>query len=164
MVIKQRKIKGAVSLLELVVVIAIVSMLAVAAVPSYERYVMKSKISSIMPVISGFKPDIIKDHNYGVVFGNTSSDLIPANAAHKPQYINILRRGAYGCIEAVFDLDQVGVSHDINSVLTLVVCPVTDSAGNTDDWVCGYSSDTSSEYFGFFPEECEQEITRDTSF
>jgi Tfp pilus assembly protein PilE len=148
MIMQSRKIKGAISLLELIVVIAIISLLAVAAMPSYERYVVRSKILSMMPIISGFKPAVIRDHNEGIVFGNTTEDLIPSNASNKPEYLYALRRGPYGCIEAEFDL----------------VCPATESAGNADDWTCGYSSTTSPEYINYFSIECQDEVVRDTSF
>lgn len=157
------KISG-INLLELVVTVAIISMLSAAAIPTYQKYVVRSKISSVMPIMDGFKTKIIKDHNYGVVYGNTSEDLIPANATNKPEYLYSLVRGEYGCIEAEFDLDQMGIRIDTNSELTLVLCPVTASAANTDAWVCGYSSSTSSEYFNYFPLDCKQEITPDTSF
>lgn len=158
------RVRGAaVSLLELVSIMAVIGILSAVAVPNIQRYIVRGKIASVLPVIDVYKIDIMRARTYGVVFGNTSEDLIAENAGNKPKYLSRLTRAAYGCLEAVFDLEQLSVGHNDGQEIVLLLCPIATNS-SADNWQCGYSADTTQDYVEFLPVECQEESTPNTEF
>lgn len=67
--------KGAFSLIELMVVIAIVALLAAVAVPAYKDYVIRAKLSEVRSTVEGIKQKMVEYVNFNNSPAN-SPDLI----------------------------------------------------------------------------------------
>lgn len=150
------------SLIELMVVVAIVGTLSIVAVPSYQTQMMRSRIAALMPLADSMKVSVMEEHSYGTVFGLTEEDIIAANATSKPQYLDNMVRTAYGCIQIQYDTSALGL--DSGSELSLVLCPVTDNDSGLVSWNCGYSVTTDVDYAKYMPGNCRQVVTQDTEF
>src|SRR3990167_1961242 len=112
------------SLIELMVVVAIVGTLSMVAVPSYKTQVLRSEVASLMPVADAIKISIMEQHTYGVTFGATEEVQIAEAATDKPRYLAELVRTFYGCISVNYDLNQLGLESGGGEELSLVLCPV----------------------------------------
>ncbi len=161
---KNMRLVRAFSMIEIVVVIAIISILAFIAVSSYKEHVASSAIITSAISLEPFKNEVFKQHINGVVFGTATEILIASASADKPKYLDQLVRGEYGCLELQYDLDALGLPSNNSEILTLVYCPQTNSQGDMVEWVCGYSTDTTTEYITYLPEACQQAVAPDTSF
>jgi hypothetical protein len=137
-------------------------MVSVLAVPAYTKEMVTSRIASLMPLAEGLKVDIVEQHSYGVVFGNTTEVQIAAAAPDKPKYLESLVRDVYGCITINYDTAELGL--DTAEDLALVYCPTNDVDGGVISWGCGYSAGSEATYSIYLPTNCRQVITTDTTF
>lgn len=163
--INKSTISGAVpafSLIELMVVVAIISMLAVVATPSYSNYVMRSRVASLLPLVESVKIEVMEGHSFGTTFGVTSEVHIASGASDKPEYLDQLVRHNYGCVMVDYDLTQLGLESGGGEALELMVCPSAGSSIVT--WNCGYSASTTVAYATYLPAQCQQAVVTDNTF
>lgn len=150
------------SLVELMVVIAIIATLATVAAPTYREHMLRTKVSSLIPMTNAAKIDIIEDISMGNTYGATTADIIASGASSKPAYLDDLVRGNYGCINVNYDLSQLGLADGSGEELTMQICPSL-SASNIITWNCGYSGTTTAGYVPYLPSNCRQAAVTDTS-
>lgn len=152
------------SLIELMVVIAIVGVLSTVALPSYKSYMIRAKVVSLMPLADTLKIDISMQHITGVVYGTTNNvTLIATGASNKPRNLNQLLITNYGCIQIDYDLAQLGLANGGSDALRLAICPSKTNGNIT--WNCGYDTGTTVAYAtAYLPSNCTAAVTKDTSF
>jgi len=150
------------TLIELMVVIAIVGMLAVVATPSYQDYMVRSRIASVLPVVDGFKIDVMTAHNLGTTFGATTEVQIASASSGKPEFLDELTRANYGCLQVDYDVADLGLDNGGGQVLELMLCPI--DTGDVIVWDCGHTVATESTYVEYLPANCQQASTNDTTF
>lgn len=153
---------SAFSLVELMVVVAIIGMLAVVATPSYSNYVLRSRVASLLPLVESVKIEVMEGHSFGTTFGATTDVHIASGASNKPQYLDQLVRHNYGCVMVDYDLTQLGLESGGGEALELMVCPTAGSSVVT--WNCGYSASTTVAYATYLPAQCQQASVTDTTF
>lgn len=68
------------SLIELMVVIAIVGLLAGGAVSAYKQHFIKSQISSIIPIMESYKRNTVEHFSLNGSMPTTQSDIMPMAA------------------------------------------------------------------------------------
>ena len=152
----QRKQQGF-TLIELMIVVAIIAILAAIAIPLYLNYTARAQSSEAMSLGSGLKPDVVEFYNERGRFPNGASANYSVGAA-KPGSIN----GKYvksvtvdnGKIVALF-CSAGDTNCQVNKLLygkTLTLSPLT-SAGSID-WHC-YASDTT--IYKLVPSNCRHQ-------
>ncbi len=147
------------TLIELMIVVAIIGILAAVALPAYQDYMKRSKMSEVAAAAGACKTSVVE-------FA-TARNVMPTNAdeagcgnggAAVSTYVADITVDA-GVIDAVIADDKIDA--DLNGLhLRLTPCSNEDvtacaQAGDAEDilsWYC--STDAAAEFYKFFPATC----------
>lgn len=148
------------SLLELIVTIAIIALLTTVATPIYTSYTIKSKISSVFPILEGFKNQI---NEYYATKGSFPADVNALNSSIYTDTLgtaNIFNAGScqsitnsFGCIRFSFASTSQVPSQLQGKILSLIAV----ENGNTIQWICK-TGDNSNQYTidtSLLPKSCQ---------
>jgi type IV pilus assembly protein PilA len=148
-----KSIKGF-TLIELMIVIAIVAILVTLAVPAYQDYVVRAKVAEC---ISGAAPIKLEIYEYRELVGSWPPDANAARTAAPAGQSNYcVGFQHYKTVEGSFEINvneaAVGVhpSREINVQLM----PVLNAQGRIDDWLC-LSRHTEVANLKFLPSNCQ---------
>ena len=125
------KQQGGFTLIELMIVIAIIAILAAIAIPAYQDYTIRSQASEGMNLVSSAKLAVAQtlDETGDFPGSNTSAGL-PNSGSIIGKYVSGVAVGANGVITATYGND---VNSEINGN-TLIFTP-TDEGGSVS-WSC----------------------------
>ena len=143
------------TLIELMIVVAIIGILAAIALPAYQDYIARTQMSEAMMLASGQKAAVTESwSNYGTVPSDNSAAGIAAPSKITGKYVasvSVVRSGNDGQVNAL--LRSSGVSKGIQGkTLTLAAKFPTDiNAATAIEWDC--SSDALPKYL---PAACRQ--------
>ena len=147
------------TLIELMIVIAIVAILVSIAVPAYKNYAIKTKVSEC---IAGSAPYKTSVSEYKQVTGNYPANMTEAGIYDDPNtnasrycsyymYNNV--RGANG--DFAVEVDMAAIDSSLaSSRMAIVMSPVEESTG-TINWYCTRGWGT-SDRFKWLPAQCQQ--------
>jgi type IV pilus assembly protein PilA len=123
------------TLIELMVVIAIISVLAAVAVPNYQDYISRSQLVEALSLVSGLKARVKECHDFDEAFpaDNAAAGLPPAD--------KLLGNYVTG-IELVNGAFHIHLGNRIarplqGKVLSLRPIVVTGSPASPFSWICG---------------------------
>jgi len=123
------------TLIELMVVIAIISTLAAVALPNYKQYIAQSQVVEALALVSDLKQCVKDYHTFNESFpaNNLEAGLPPAN--------KLLGNYVSG-IELVNGAFHITLGNRIapslqGKILTLRPIVVTDSPSSPFSWICG---------------------------
>ena len=144
----KKRIQKGFTLIELMIVVAIIGILAAIAIPSYQDYTVRAKITELLTAASACKASISEYH--------TSTATWPADAA------------AAGCSTAgskyVASLAVANGVITVNGQATgaaaegaIVLTPTQAAAGDPIRWAC-----TTSYNFKYVPAECRSAVVTGT--
>ena len=133
------------TLIELMIVVAIIGILAAIALPAYQDYVARSQMSEAMTLASGARTAVteVYDQTGDFPTNNADAGLSPATSI-TGTYVNNVAVGANGVITAT--MEGTGVSAGIQNA-TLTLTP-TDEGGSVS-WLCAGSADNK-----YLPQAC----------
>ena len=128
------------TLIELMIVIAIIGILAAIAIPAYQNYTIRSQVTEGISMAAGWKTAISEYYAQNGSFP-TGSTTVAAGAANKVsvtgnsqgKYVGSIAVGAGGVITVTYTGSQVSAKL-LNGVLTFV--PGTDANADVV-WICG---------------------------
>ena len=129
-------ISVAFSLIELMIVIAIIGILASIAVPSYESYIGKAKITEGFNILDQLKQKVLDFYNQTASMPASLNDLNVNSNAYTTSNISSVSVGSAGAISVVFTSNVIGTG---SAALTLTPTPPTIISGGS-----GFSGGTSS--------------------
>ena len=134
-----KKVQQGFTLIELMIVVAIIGILAAIAIPAYQDYTIRAQVSEGLNLASGAKVAVAEYYqNHGTMPTcntgcATDAGLAPGNTI-TGNYVNGVNVGANGVITATFsNAAPFTANADINGA-SLTLTPGT--GGGSVDWTC----------------------------
>ena len=121
------------TLIELMIVVAIIAILAAIAIPAYQNYLIRSQVSEGMTVAGGAETAVAEFYsNTGKMPGSNASAGVAGSSSISGKYVTKTTVGANGVITATFS----GASPTNTNIQnkTLVLSPIT--TGGSISWSC----------------------------
>ena len=134
-----KKVQSGFTLIELMIVVAIIGILAAIALPAYQDYTIRAKVSEGMVIASGAKPTVSEN------IANGATDYCAGVASGITNMTELSCTGS-GLITAV-------VTHNVGGVgpITIQLSPNVGASGT--QWVCKQSGGAQ-----YVPSECRTAI------
>jgi type IV pilus assembly protein PilA len=129
------------TLIELMIVVAIIGILAAVALPAYQDYTIRAKVSELVLAASGFKTTISE-------FAQTNNTL---TSSGQGLTVNFTGKVSGGSVSANGVVVVAGNSTTVGTAVSIVLTPSLATDGKVS-WMCGTNGDTTQ--FKFVPAEC----------
>lgn len=145
-----RRAQAGFTLIELMIVVAIIGILAAVALPAYQDYVARSQLTEGLTLASGQKAAVAETwSNTGTAPTNNAEAGVAAAANITGKYVDNVAVGANGVITAT--MKATGVSQGIVSATVVLTptFPATAAAGGSVIWRCTSSADNK-----YVPQAC----------
>ena len=133
------------TLIELMIVVAIIGILAAVALPAYQDYTIRAKVSELVLAASGFKTTITEKAQSDGTLASSGVGLSIAADTGKVDSTSTITEG--GVINIVGDPTAIGVT------LTIRLTPVRNNDDGKITWACAAPTATNYKYV---PAECRK--------
>ena len=135
-----KQIQKGFTLIELMIVVAIIGILAAVALPAYQDYTIRAKVSELVLAASGFKTTIAE---------KAASDGALTSAG-LGLTVSVSGKVTGGRVTDAGVVTVVGSSTTVGTTVTIVLTPTLQTDGKVT-WVC---STGNSAIYKFVPAEC----------
>ncbi|MBD1572732.1 pilin [Vibrio sp. S17_S38] len=156
----KKKLQQGFTLIELMIVVAVIGVLAAIAMPQYQKYIAKSEVASVLASLTGVKTNVEAYTVENGVFPNSASSAdelgIPvitlADLTYAQNGVEIKAVGAVdaGTITVKF-APTGGNASALVAAQSLVLTRIT----KTGQWKCAPSSGASDDFKSLMPKTCK---------
>ena len=137
-----KRFKQGFTLIELMIVVAIIGILAAIALPAYQDYTIRAKVSELIVMASPFLTTITETAHSNQTLTNTGAGLTVNVGGKVATGSNVTDDGV---------ITIAGSSATIGTAVSIVLTPSLSVDGHVT-WVCGTSNNVAQ--FKFVPAEC----------
>ena len=136
-----RQLQKGFTLIELMIVVAIIGILAAVALPAYQDYTIRAKVSELVLQASGFKTTVVEKAASDGTIGSAGKGLTVSTGG----------RVAGGLVTDGGTITMHGTAATIGTSVSIVLTPSL-GAGGRIAWLCSTAADTSQ--WKYVPAEC----------
>ena len=124
------------TLIELMIVVAIIAILAAIAIPAYQNYLIRAQVSEGATLTDGAQTAVAEYYsNYGQFPGSNKSAGLAADTSITGKYVSQVSVGSNGLISATFsDTSPQSANAKLNGAI-LIYSPVVSANGDIH-WAC----------------------------
>jgi type IV pilus assembly protein PilA len=128
------------TLIELMIVVAIIGILAAIALPAYQDYTVRARVAELVVAVSAYKASVSE---------KAISDTTLASAG-VGLTVNVAGRIAGGSVTAAGVITVTGSNTSVGTAVTIVLTPSV--GGGRISWICSTGGNTAS--WKYVPAEC----------
>jgi len=139
-----KKVQKGFTLIELMIVVAIIGILAAIALPAYQDYTIRAKVSEGLVMAEGFKTVITESTTPAELGANIAVANSSVSAANPSKYLSSIVAANTGVITLTYNRTNVGASGaivispfvKIGGAVTALTTAITNGTLGPVDWAC----------------------------